>query len=255
MKIFFVVILSFITTTAALAQKDSTNHSKDSIAHNSKPPKKDWSKVLLGGGPADHFLIQFGYSSWSNVPDTIHITGFCRSFNFYFMFNFPFKSDPRLSVGAGLGIGWANVYFDKQEVLVAALNPTLAFPNEAASDHFKKYKLVSSFLSLPLELRFALDPEHMNSSWKFAVGTKVGLLLTSYTKAKDLQTVNNQDINNYIQKNVSNRYFNSYQFAATLRVSYGVIGIYGQYQLNPLIKSVAGPNVYPYEIGLVISGL
>jgi hypothetical protein len=255
MKIFLVVVLSLITTTATLAQTDSTHHKKDSIPHNTKPAKTNLSQTLLGTGPADHFLIQFGYAGWSNVPDSIITTGFSRSFNFYFMFNFPFKTDPRLSVGAGLGVGWANIFFDKQQVLITAQNPTLAFPNQAASNHFKKYKLVSSFLDVPIELRFALDPEHMNSSWKFAVGTKVGLLLSTYTKAKNMENAQNQPLNDYIEKEKSNKYFNSYQLDATLRISYGVLGIYGQYQLTPIIKSVAGPNIYPYEIGIVISGL
>jgi len=247
--------MSLITTLAARAQTDSTHHKKDSVAHAQPPAKKNLKTTLLGTGPGDHFMIQFGYAGWSNVPDTIITTGFSRSFNFYIMLNFPFASDPRLSVGAGLGVGWANIFFDKQEVLITALNPTLAFPNQAASNHFKKYKLVSSFLDVPIELRFALDPEHYNSSWKFALGTKVGLLLSTYTKAKNLENAQNQPLNDYIEKEKSNKYFNAYQMQATFRVSYGFFGIYGQYQLTPIIKSAAGPNIYPYEIGIVLSGL
>lgn len=255
MKIFLVVVLSLITTLAAQAQTDTTHQKKENSTQTNPPAKKNLSQTLMGTGPGDHFMIQFGYAGWSNVPDSIITTGFSRSFNFYFMFNFPFKSDPRLSVGAGLGVGWANIFFDKQEVLITAQNATLAFPNQAASNHFKKYKLVSSFLDVPIELRFALDPEHLNSSWKFAIGTKVGLLLSTYTKAKNLENAQNQALNDYIEKEKSNKYFNSYQLQATFRVSYGFLGIYGQYQLTPIIKSAAGPNIYPYEIGIVLSGL
>jgi hypothetical protein len=247
--------MSLITTLAAQAQTDSTHKKKENTTQSNPPAKKNLKQTLLGTGPGDHFMIQFGYAGWTNVPDSIITTGFSRSFNFYFMFNFPFASDPRLSVGAGLGIGWANIFFDKQEVLITAQNPTLAFPNLAASNHFKKYKLVSSFLDVPIELRFALDPEHMNSSWKFAIGTKVGLLLSTYTKAKNLETAQNQALNDYIEKEKSNKYFNSYQLQGTFRVSYGFLGIYAQYQLTPIIKSAAGPNIYPYEIGIVLSGL
>jgi len=248
MKKFFAFALIVFTTTAAFAQqKDSTS--------TTKHKKKDWSKVLLGNRANDHLMIQFGYDNWAGTPDTIRTHGFSRSFNMYFMFDFPFKSDPRFSIGAGIGIGSSNIFFDKQEVLVAALNPTLAFPDKTASDHFKKYKLVSTYLEAPLELRFALNPENTNKSWKFAVGGKLGLLLSTYTKGKNLQNAAGQTINEFIEKESSKKYFNGTRFVATARVSYSAFGIFAQYSLTPLIKTSFGPAVNPYSIGIMLSGL
>jgi len=246
MKKIFAAALILLTVTTAFAQKDTTS---------TKPTKKDWSKVLLGNRAADHFMIQFAYDNWAGRPDTIRTTGFSRSFNFYVMLDFPFKTDPRFSVGAGLGLASSNVFFDKQEVLVAALNPTLAFPDVSESNHFKKYKLVSTYLDIPLELRFAVNPENMNKSWKFAVGAKTGLLLSTYTKGKNLQNNVGQTINSFIEKESSKKYFNGVRLAPTVRISYGVFGIYAQYQITPFIKGTYGPNVYPFAIGLVLSGL
>jgi hypothetical protein len=247
MKKFFAFALIIFTTTAAFAQqKDSTS---------TKHKKKDWSKVLLGNRANDHFMVQIGYDNWSGTPDTIRPRGFSRSFNMYFMLDFPFKTDPRFSVGAGLGIGSSNIYFDKQEVLVASLNPTLAFPDKTASDHFKKYKLVSTYLEAPLELRFALNPENTNKSWKFAVGGKLGLLLSTYTKGKTLQNSAGQTLNTFIEKESAKKYFNGTRFAATARISYGVFGIFGQYSLTQFIKGTYGPAIYPYSIGICFSGL
>ena len=247
MNKFFAVLLVLLTSVVAFGQKDST--------HPAKPAKKDWSKVLLGNRSADHLMMQFGYDNWAGRPDTIRTNGFSRSFNLYFLFDFPFKSDPRISVAAGLGFGCSNIFFDKQQVLVAALNPTLAFPDNTGSDHFKKYKLVATYLDVPLELRYAFDPEHSNSSWKLAVGAKVGALLSTYTKGKTLQNNANQTLNNYIEKESSKKYFNGTSLAATIRVSYGVFGVYGQYQVTPFIKTNYGPPVYPFAFGIVLSGL
>ncbi|MBS1597223.1 MAG: outer membrane beta-barrel protein [Bacteroidetes bacterium] len=247
MKKFIAFALIIFTTTAVFAQQ------KDSIS--TKHKKKDWSKVLLGNRANDHFMFQIGYDNWFGTPDTIRTKGFSRSFNFYFMFDFPFKSDPRFSVGAGLGIGSSNIFFDKQEVLVAALNPTLAFPDRTASDHFKKYKLVSTYLEAPLELRFALNPENTNKSWKFAIGGKLGLLLSTYTKGKTLQNSAGQTINSSIEKESSKKYFNGTRFAGTARISYGVVGIFVQYSLTPFIKTTYGPSINPYSIGITLSGL
>jgi len=245
MKICVIALILFSTTTA-IAQKDTTSQTT---------AKKDWSKVKLGHRANDHFMFQLGYDNWAGRPDTIETTGISRSFNTYFMLDFPFKTDPRLSVGAGLGIGCSNVFFNQQQVLVASTNPTLAFPIYAGSNHFKKFKLVTTYLDIPLELRFALDPENTNKSWKFAIGAKVGILLSAYTKGKDMENNANQSINNYVEKENSKKYFNGTRLSPTARISYGVFGIFAQYQITPLIKTTDGPPVYPFAIGITLSGL
>jgi hypothetical protein len=174
------------------------------------------------------------------------------------MLDFPFKSDQRLSLGAGLGIGSSNIFFHQQEVMVATSNPgttTLAFPDETGENHFKKYKLVTTFLEAPVELRFAVDPEHMDQSWKFAVGVKVGIMLSAYTKGKDLENSSNAVISRYIEKESSTQFFNSPKLAGTLRVSKGVIGVFAQISATPLIKPSVGPSVFPVSFGIVLSGL
>jgi hypothetical protein len=274
MKKYFVTALVFLATTAAVfAQKKGHKHppaqpavsdsaklvnkALQSAAINNTEPEKPKRKVWdLSKRPADHFMFELGYDNWAGTPDSIHIQGFNRSANFYFMFDFPFKTDQRLSIGAGLGIGSSNIFFHQQEVLVAAYsNQTLAFPDESQSNHYKKFKLVTTYLEAPVELRFALDPEHMDKSWKFAVGTKIGLMLSAYTKAKDLQAPNGATIGNYIQKESSKQFFNSPKLAGTFRVNKGPIGIFGQFQVNSLIKASAGPSVFPFSGGIVLSGL
>jgi outer membrane protein with beta-barrel domain len=260
MKKYFVTAMIFLAATAVFAQKSDTTSilRKAPVANPpSKSVKKDWSKVVLSNRrAADHFMFQLGYDNWAGAPDSIHIQGFNRSANFYFMYDFPFKTDPRFSIGAGIGIGSSNIFFHQQEVMVAAYaNSTLAFPDESEENHYKKFKLVTTYLESPIEMRFALDPEHTNSSWKFAVGVKVGLLLSAYTKAKDLETATGQVLGDYIQKESSKQFFNSTKLAGTARVSKGPIGIFGQFMVNGLIKSSAGPSVFPFSMGIMLSGL
>jgi hypothetical protein len=159
-------------------------------------------------------------------------------------------------VGVGIGIDASNIFFDKTDVGVAAIgNQTLAFRNTSNGDHFKKYKLVITNLDVPLELRYAFNPANTNKSWKIALGFKAGLLLSTYTKGKDLENQGGQIINSYIEKKSSTRYFNTGRIVGTARVSYGWIGVFGTYQLTPLIKNGSGPTVNPYSIGIVLSGL
>ena len=258
MKRLPVIAVVLLATTAAFAQQDTTklNHPKTTAAPVKTSSKKDWSKVKLTNRANDHLVLQFAYDNWAGKPDTIQTVGFSRSFNFYFMYDMPFKTDPRFSIAGGLGLAWSNIFFQNQNVLIASTNPTLAFPSVSeGAVNFKKYKLVSCYLDVPVELRFAMDPENTNKSWKFAVGAKVGFLLATYTKAKDERNSANQVINSYIEKEVAKKYFNGVRLSPTIRVSKGVFGVYAQYQITPMIKPAYGPNIFPWAAGIQISGL
>ena len=248
MKKLFVIVFVLLAAATAFSQKDSIVN---------KPKKKDWSKVSLSNRSNDHFMVQIGYDGWAGRPDTIRTKGFSRSFNLYFMFDFPFKTDPRFSIGAGLGIGSSNIFFDKEKVLVASPgNQTLAFQDVSGTDHYKKFKLVTTYIEVPLEIRFAFDPENNNKSWKIALGAKIGTMLSAYTKGKTLQNNAGQTINNLIEKESSKKYFSSPRLAGTARISYGVFGIFGQYQVNSLLKNTGlNPAIHPFAIGIVFSGL
>ncbi len=276
MKKYVVFALVLLATTAAFAQKRRSAHpaattqAKDTTSTLTKPlqsakaartpitpGKKDWSKVKLDPKkPADHFMFEVGYDNWANTPDSIHIQGLNRSFNFYFMYNFPFKSDARWSFGAGIGIGSSNYFFQNQEVLVNGYaNQSLAFPDVTGNYHFKKYKLVLTYLEAPLELRYAVDPTDMDHTWKIAVGAKLGVMLSAYTKGKDLLTSTGQQVGLYTEKESSKLFFSTPKFEPTLRVSKGVFGVFAQLQLNSPIKATAGPTVFPFSAGIVLSGL
>ncbi|MEO6948950.1 MAG: hypothetical protein ABI123_04920, partial [Ginsengibacter sp.] len=75
------------------------------------------------------------------------------------------------------------------------------------------------------------------------------------TKGKTLVDKNNNTINNYTQKENSKSYLNSTRFMATARLGYGIISVFGTYQLNSILKETAGPGMKLYQIGLTISGL
>lgn len=221
-----------------------------------KPAKKDWSKVSLANRPNDHFMLQLGYNGWSGQTDSVSGKGIPRSFNMYFMFDFPFKSDPRLSVGIGVGLGTDNFYLNKQTVdLTGRSSSILSFRKNADSSYFKKYKLATTYLELPVELRFAADPTKTNSTWKAAIGGKIGTMLSAMTKGKNLTSSTGATLYTYTEKEKSKRYFNTTRLSVTGRISKGCFGIYANYQVNQFVKDGYGPDIRPFQVGLVISGL
>ena len=146
------------------------------------PGKRDWKKADLSNRSSDHLMFQFGYTGWTGAPDSIQTGGFSRSFNTYFLFDFPFKSDPRLSVGGGVGVGADNVFFEQTSIDLKN-SQQIKFRRDSVTQ-YKRYKLGSAYFEAPLELRWAKDPEHMNKSLKFAVGLKLGIPIDLHTKAK-----------------------------------------------------------------------
>jgi hypothetical protein len=220
-----------------------------------QPTSESKKQFNLKNRANDHFLFQIGYLSWAKVPDTIHTKGFPTTINLYFMFDFPFRSNQRMSVGIGAGLASDNMYFDKTYVGIKDITPTLRFVDQSDTIHFKKNKLTTAYVEAPLELRYSSNPETPNKTFKVALGVKFGFLVDSRIKQKNLQTAQGATINEYIEKQASKRFFNSNRFVATARVGYGVFSVFGTYQLNPLFKEGLGPNVQPFSIGLTLSGL
>ncbi len=218
--------------------------------------KKDWNKVNIDRA-GDHFMVQIGLDNWTGAPDSIksRMSGLSRGMNVAIMLNKPFKSDPRWSVALGIGVSHSSIFFKNTNVDLKSPATQLPFRNLDSSDHFKKYKLATTFAEVPIELRYSFDPVNEKKSWKIAVGVKVGTMLNAHTKGKTLQNKSNATINAYTEKISKRTFFNGTRLAGTARVGIGGFSLFGTYSITSLIKDVAGPTIRPYQVGLCISGL
>lgn len=223
---------------------------------NRQKKKLDINQLNLANRSKDHLLIQVGIDGWAQAPDTINTGGLARSFNMYFMFDFPFKTNPHLSVAIGAGIGTNNMYFKDTYIDIAGKSINrLAFNDVSDTTHFKKYKLMTSFLEAPVELRYMFRPETPKKSLKLAIGAKVGTMLAASVKGKNFQNSRGQTINSYTSKEKSKRFFNTTRLSVTGRVGFGNVSLFGSYQVNNFIKEGFGPDVRPFSVGITLSGL
>lgn len=258
MKKLLLLIFTIATYSLSYAQIDSLPVRTDSVDSRPKVTrgvKRDWSKVNVGNRSNDHFMIQVGYDSWAGKPDSIKTKGLSRSLNIYFMLDFPFKTDPRFSIGLGAGISGSSIYFDKTIIGIAGAGSKLDFRNAVDTNHYKKYKLATTYAEAPVELRFTADPQNNSKSFKVAVGAKIGTMLNVHTKGKNLQNKSGVTLTPFTIKENSKRLFNTTRLAATARVGYGVFSLFGSYQVNTFLKDGAGPELHPYSIGIAFSGL
>jgi Outer membrane protein beta-barrel domain len=209
------------------------------------------------GKANDHFMIQLTGDSWLGKPDSIKTKSIGKGANIYFMINFPFKTNKNFSVAAGAGFGTSGVFLDKESVDVSSTGSQIVFTNlnVANVNRFKKFKVATTYLEIPVELRYTLNPENVDKSFKFAIGAKVGTLLDAHTKAKTLQNSGGQTVNDYANKVKQKRFFNNSRIAITARVGWGHFSVFGQYQVTTLFKENLGPKINPMSIGIALSGL
>ena len=225
------------------------------FAQDSLKTPKIKKPVDLSGRANDHFLLQLGYTGWAGKPDTISPGGFSKSINVYFMFDFPFKTNPKLSMAFGPGISTDNIIFKKTFVGIKENSTVFQIRDQSDTNHFKKTKLTTVYAEAPIEFRYTKDPMNSGKSFKFAIGVKVGTMLKAYTKNKDLESKGDVAINSYVMKEASKRFYNTTRLSAHARVGVGHFSLYGSYQITTLFKDGAAAEIRPYSFGITLSGL
>jgi hypothetical protein len=217
--------------------------------------KKKKEPIDLSGRANDHFLIQFGYTGWAGKPDSINTNGFSKSFNVYFMFDFPFKTNPKLSMAFGPGISSDHILFKKTYVGIKDITLKLQFTDQSDTNHFKKTKLNTTYFEAPIEFRYTARPLNSDKSFKFAIGVKAGALISAHTRNVEFENKSGNTLNDYTMKEKSKRFFNTTRLVGTGRVGFGHFTLYGSYQITALFKEGFAAEIRPYSIGLTISGL
>lgn len=217
--------------------------------------EKKNSEILSRSG--DHLMLQFSSDHWMGTPDSIksHIKGFSRGINIYVMYNMPFKSDPRFSIAAGVGVSNSNIFFKKMNVEINSNKAVLPFTATDSTNNYKKYKLATSYLEIPIEFRFTSNPATPNKSVKVALGAKVGTRLDSHTKGKTLRDASGKTIVNATDKVNDKTFFNGTRIAATARIGYGNFTVFGAYSFSPIFKDGVASDIKLLQVGLTFSGL
>lgn len=243
MRKLLVLVVAFIAASPAFSQEI---------------PTKTKKKFDLSNRAGDHFMVQLGVNSMQGAPDSIkdHLKGLQRSANVYIMLDKPFKGNPQFSIGIGAGIGTNNYYFKKMIVDIGATgSPLLPFRDVDSAQNYKKFKISTAFLEVPLELRFTSNPEMPNKTFKAAIGIKAGTLLNAHTKGKVLRDANDKVLNNYTVKETTKNYFNTTRLAGTARVGYGNFTLFGAYSFTGIFKDGVAADMKTLQVGLTISGL
>lgn len=214
--------------------------------------QKEEAKKKVVKPSRDFVMINLTYENWSGTPDNVKIGGIGRGFSAFLCYDFPI-SKSNFSFATGIGISNSNIYFDNQLAILNSNSAAIKFQNvdtATGQDLYKKSKLSTTYLEAPFELRFFSDKENRNRGFKAAIGMHVGLLIGAHSKNKNV--ISGPAV---VEKVNSKRYMQTWKFAPTARVGWGNFSVYGSYNLSPLFNSGEGPDVFPYSIGISITGL
>jgi hypothetical protein len=236
-RLFFATLLCTVLSDATFAQTTTQTPAAGALSEVEKPSR-------------DFIMLQFTYEGWANHPDSVRTGGIGRGFNGYLCYDFPIQNS-NFSFAAGVGVGSANIYLDNQMMRLTdtgVRGNTVSFAPE--SPDYKKYKINTTYLEAPFELRYFGNRENRNKGFKAAIGMRAGLLVGAHTKS--VREVSGVKI---VEKVNTKRYLDKYRFSATARIGWGNFTLFGSYNLNALYKEGSGPDITPYSVGLCITGL
>lgn len=200
----------------------------------------------------DRVITELHWNGWLKTPDNIKTEWYSRGINVSVMYDFGLGKSP-LSVAPGLGLGFDNIYHNGFFSVDSAGN-TLLLPL-GDSTTFKKNKISTIYLDIPLELRFRTKPNEKGNSFKLAIGAKGGFLLSNYTKyigeGTSFGTFNSgSKVKTYNIPNI-----NTFRYGLTFRIGYGPVNLNAFYSVSTLFNQGAGPEINPFTVGISFNGL
>ncbi|MCH8331822.1 MAG: PorT family protein [Bacteroidetes bacterium] len=233
---YFLILVCLLFTTLTFAQD------LDDVAEN-----------FNNSGNRDRLILELNHDNWLNGPDTVTTEWYSRGINFYFMFDAQLGTS-NFSIAPGIGIGNRNLFSDvsfiedTNETLVVPYSSTLYYPN--GFDYIKN-KLVTTYLDIPVELRYRTKPNSKNNSFKIAVGIKAGFLLGSHSKLKSKDQFDEARV--YKVNKIRN--LNKFRYGATFRVGYSEFNLIVFYGLSTLFEANKGPGINPISVGISFNAL
>lgn len=148
--------------------------------------------------------------------------------------------DHHLGFKTGIGIEMNNYRYTKNITYKNDISKTYIFRDSIS---FRKNKLFTEYLTIPLLLTFESNPYHYGRSFHLSAGPTFGYLVKSRTKqrSKEFGKIKNNDP------------FNLEKFRTALRteIGYGPITLYGYYSFTPIHQY--GLKQYPFSIGIILN--
>jgi hypothetical protein len=152
-----------------------------------------------------------------------------------------------INLVTGMGFDFSNYRFEKNY----RLNTDASYASATFDSvyDFKKVKLVTTYLQVPLLLQFNTNASDKNKTFHFSAGVVGGLRIGSHTKY--VYDEGNAEVK---PKTRDDYNLSPFRYSAMARIGYGKIDLYASYALNSLFKKNEGPQLYPFNVGITLVG-
>jgi len=176
----------------------------------------------------DQLYFNLTYIHMLNLPDKISQSGFSFGLGGGFIKDFPLSKKRNIGLGAGLGYGLNNYYFNVQ---LDAAEPS------ANEETLKNNKIILHTVELPIELRFRNSTALKYKFWRFYPGFKIAYVFannTSFSRSADFDVSDIININDFI-------------YGLTFSAGYNKWNLHLYYGLNDLFNET---NANDYQISI-----
>ncbi|MFO7723605.1 MAG: head GIN domain-containing protein [Bacteroidales bacterium] len=151
-----------------------------------------------------------------------------------------------LGLVTGLGIEFNNYKFEGSNYIRKINGQVTGVPTSGFE--FEKSKLACSYLKVPFMLEFQTNSGSSKNSFHISAGANFGLHLRSHTKYnfdEDGKTVKEKEWDRF--------YLNQYRAAGIVKLGWGPLNFFAEYNVLPLFESGKGPELYPVSFGIALA--
>lgn len=196
---------------------------------------------------SDQIVYELNNNYWLNLPSKVKINNISLSSNIYLMFPLVGKYS-NVSFAMGLGVGSGSVRNNSLPTDSAGITKFNIIPDSIKYSH---NKFVTTYLEVPLEIRFMSNPDLKNRSYKLTIGGKFGYLVGKHYK------YNGYDYLSDTAEKIKFKIFRvknllPYRYGIYARIGYEKFALSGFYALSTLFEENKGPEVIPLTFGLTI---
>ncbi len=196
----------------------------------------------------DAIVVNLLNNYWQNVELPMKQMPISLGIEIY-TFETLLKNDRTFNISLGIGFSSHNVHhnalpFDSLTITYFKLIPP--------GVEYTKNKLTINYMDVPLELNIVSKTDKRNRNFRFAIGTKGGIMINNYLKyvGKDFRNNSGKEVKfkEYRLENVM-----WYRYGFYVRVSYARLGLTANYFPLPIFEKNKGPRFIPITYGITFS--
>ncbi|MGW8122996.1 outer membrane beta-barrel protein [Roseivirga echinicomitans] len=205
-------------------------------------------------------VVDWGLVTLSNAPTDISLNSFkSKTVNVIYYYDLPI-GDNGFTFTPGIGLGMERFTLKDNKTLTTTVN-NANIRSVAVSDlatvypqanGFNQSKLGLNYLDIPLEFRYYMSKDNMSRGFRAAIGAKVGILYSSFTKVKFEDRAADQRM----IKDRQGLGLERFRYGIQARVGFAGFSLFGYYELSNKfdIAPAGGADTQGLSFGISLAG-